>query len=56
MATAAALNGAVTNIPVIQTSKLDCANPNANPACTLWTVSNQNVYGNNTNNSNNNNN
>ena len=42
LVTASALNGAVNNIPTIQTSKLVCAN---SPDCTLWTISDQDVYG-----------
>ena len=47
LVTASALNNSVNSIPEITTSKLTCAN---NPDCTLWTVSDQTVYGNNSNN------
>ncbi len=42
LVTAAALNGAVNNIDTIQTSKLVCQN---SPDCTLWTITDQEVYG-----------
>ena len=42
LATAAALNSAITNLPTIETSKLTCYD---SPDCTLWTVSDQEVYG-----------
>ena len=44
LVTAAALDGAVNNIPTMTTSKLTCANT---PDCTLWTIDDQTVYGNN---------
>ena len=43
LVTAAALDGAVNNLPTITTSKLTCANQN--DGCTLWTIGDQNVYG-----------
>ncbi len=42
LVTASALNGAVNNIPTITTSKLTCMD---SPDCTLWTVADQEVYG-----------
>ena len=51
LVTAAALNGTVTNLPTMQTSKLACAD---SPTCSLWTIVDQQVYG--QQNSNNNNN
>ena len=53
LVTAAALNGSVTNLPTMETSKLTCANPGT---CSLWTIEDQQVYGQNTNNNNNNSN
>ena len=59
LVTASALKGSVANLPTLTTSKLTCANPGT---CTLWTVQDQQVYGdednnnsssNNSNNSNN---
>ena len=43
LATAAALNSAVTNLPTMATTKLTCANPDT---CDLWTIDSQTVYGN----------
>ena len=40
---ASALDSAVNNLPTIETSKLTCANQD----CTLWTIDDQTVYGNN---------
>ena len=55
--TASALKGSVTSLPTMETSKLTCANPDT---CSLWTIEDQQVYGNTNNNnsssSNNNNN
>ena len=42
LVTASALNGAVNNLPTMDTSKLTCSNP---PDCTLWTIVDQEVYG-----------
>ena len=42
LVTASSLNGTVAAIPTIQTSKLECQNT---PDCTLWTISDQNVLG-----------
>ena len=57
LVTASALKGSVTNLPTMETSKLTCANT---PTCSLWTIEDQQVYGNTNNNnsssSNNNNN
>ena len=55
LVTASALKGSVTNLPTMETSKLTCANPGT---CSLWTIEDQQVYGdeNNNNNSSNNNN
>ena len=58
LVTASALKGSVTNLPTMQTSKLTCANPGT---CSLWTIEDQQVYGdennnNNSSSSNNNNN
>ena len=39
---ASALDDAVSNIPTMQTSKLTCQNE---PDCTLWTIEDQEVYG-----------
>ena len=52
LVTASALKGSVTNLPTMETSKLTCANESA--GCTLWTIVDQQVYG--QQNSNNNNN
>ena len=52
LVTASALKGSVANLPVMTTSKLTCAN---SPTCSLWTVQDQQVYGDENNNSNNNN-
>ena len=41
LVTASALNNSVTNIPTMTTSKLTCANQD----CTLWTIDDQTVYG-----------
>lgn len=43
LVTASALDGAVNNLPTMQTSKLTCANQA--DGCTLWTIENQEVYG-----------
>ena len=51
LVTASALKGSVTNLPTMETSKLTCANPDT---CSLWTIVDQQVYG--QQNSNNNNN
>ena len=53
LVTASALNGSVTNLPTMETSKLTCANPGT---CSLWTIVDQQVYGQNSNNNNNNSN
>jgi len=53
LVTASALNGTVTNLPTMETSKLTCANPGT---CSLWTIVDQQVYGQNSNNNNNNSN
>ena len=53
LVTASALKGSVANLPTMTTSKLTCAN---SPTCSLWTVQDQQVYGDENNNSNNNNN
>ncbi len=42
LVTASALNGTVSNIPTITTSKLVCQNE---PTCTLWTIDDQSVLG-----------
>ena len=42
LVTASALNGTVTNLPTMQTSKLACAD---SPTCSLWTIVDQQVYG-----------
>ncbi|MBO4480331.1 MAG: hypothetical protein J5742_01740 [Alphaproteobacteria bacterium] len=36
------LNGVQNNLPTVTTSKLTCAD---SPSCTLWTVADQDVYG-----------
>lgn len=41
--TASALNGAFTNLPTTDTTKLTCANSSA--GCTLWNISIQTAYG-----------
>ena len=51
LVTASALKGSVTSLPTMETSKLTCANPDT---CSLWTIVDQEVYG--QQNSNNNNN
>jgi len=43
LVTASALKGSVTNLPTMETSKLACANESA--GCTLWTIVDQEVYG-----------
>ena len=43
LVTASALKGSVTNLPTMETSKLTCANQSA--GCTLWTIVDQEVYG-----------
>ena len=53
LVTASALKGSVANLPVMTTSKLTCAN---GPTCSLWTIEDQDVYGDENNNSNNNSN
>ena len=57
LVTASALKSSVTSLPTMETSKLTCANPDT---CSLWTIEDQQVYGNTNNNnsssSNNNNN
>ena len=52
LVTASALKSSVTSLPTMETSKLTCANESA--GCTLWTIVDQQVYG--QQNSNNNNN
>ena len=42
LVTASALKGSVTNLPTMETSKLTCANPGT---CSLWTIVDQQVYG-----------
>jgi hypothetical protein len=42
LVTASALKGSVTNLPTMETSKLTCANPDT---CSLWTIEDQQVYG-----------
>ena len=42
LVTASALKGSVTNLPTMETSKLTCANPDT---CSLWTIVDQQVYG-----------
>ena len=49
LVTASALKGSVTNLPTMETSKLTCANPDT---CSLWTIEDQQVYGDENNNSN----
>ena len=51
LVTASALNGSVTNLPTMETSKLTCANQSA--GCTLWTIVDQQVYGDDDNNNSN---
>ena len=50
LVTASALKGSVTNLPTMETSKLTCANT---PTCSLWTIEDQQVYGNTNNNNSN---
>ena len=50
LVTASALKGSVTNLPTMETSKLTCANESA--GCTLWTIVDQEVYGDEDNNGN----
>ncbi len=50
LVTASALKGSVTNLPTMETSKLTCANQSA--GCTLWTIVDQEVYGDEDNNGN----
>ena len=50
LVTASALKGSVTNLPTMETSKLTCANESA--GCTLWTIVDQQVYGDEDNNGN----
>ena len=50
LVTASALKGSVTNLPTMETSKLTCANPDT---CSLWTIEDQQVYGNTNNNNSN---
>ena len=49
LVTASALKGSVTNLPTMETSKLTCANPGT---CSLWTIVDQEVYGDEDNNGN----
>ena len=49
--TASALKGSFTNLPTMETSKLTCANQSA--GCTLWTIVDQQVYGDDDNNNSN---
>ena len=49
LVTASALKGSVTSLPTMETSKLTCANPDT---CSLWTIVDQEVYGDEDNNSN----
>ena len=49
LVTASALKGSVTNLPTMETSKLTCANPDT---CSLWTIVDQEVYGDEDNNGN----
>lgn len=42
LATAGALNSAVTNLSTMATTQLTCANPDT---CDLWTIDDQTVYG-----------
>ena len=49
LVTASALKGSVTNLPTMETSKLTCANPDT---CSLWTIEDQEVYGDEDNNGN----
>ena len=49
LVTASALKGSVTNLPTMETSKLTCANPGT---CSLWTIEDQQVYGDENNNNN----
>lgn len=49
LVTASALKGSVANLPTMTTSKLTCANPNT---CSLWTLEDQQVYGDENNNGN----
>ena len=49
LVTESALKGSVTNLPTMQTSKLTCANPDT---CSLWTIVDQEVYGDEDNNGN----
>ena len=50
LVTASALRGSVTNLPTMETSKLTCANPDT---CSLWTIEDQQVYGDDDNNNSN---
>ena len=50
LVTASALKGSVTNLPTMETSKLTCANPDT---CSLWTIEDQQVYGDENNNNSN---
>jgi len=50
LVTASALKGSVTNLPTMETSKLTCANPDT---CSLWTIEDQQVYGDDDNNNSN---
>ena len=52
LVTASALKGSISSLPTLTTSKLTCAN---SPTCSLWTVQDQQVYGDENNNSNSNN-
>ncbi len=50
LVTAAALKSSVTSLPTMETSKLTCANPGI---CSLWTIEDQQVYGDENNNNSN---
>ncbi len=50
LVTASALKGSVANLPTMETSKLTCANPDT---CSLWTIEDQQVYGDENNNNSN---
>ena len=50
LVTASALKGSVTSLPTMETSKLTCANPGT---CSLWTIEDQQVYGDENNNNSN---
>lgn len=42
LVTASALNGSISGLPTIETSKMECVD---SPDCTLWRVIDQEVYG-----------